>query len=522
MKVMTTGNNDGTTLTIFQEATLLSDMENTNLQRPQITLGILSSVNREKDKFYSQRKLFHDKLWNYKRMSIKRYARVLAAHDVRAGTGTIREIDGILDSVPVVKEEQDGVDSGTVMKCNEEVTSPATLSSASSASSASSSKNPSSASSCTASSSSSNSSNTTPGSNFSNHSTDLNEELENMTQTFTHVNLKEAPSFSVKGKQGNKQSHCSTTGRNNIMTPPNSPPPRSNASEPTSKHSNMTPAAAPYTTPPRTTRTIASSAGSTLSSSSDSSRCVRRDPFAYDPNATDYKGSKSNPFITFINTKCPEQNEYDFFGSYFDVKRSHHKNGDEYMLSGVVVTKTGNAADIVDLDLWKASIPQPGDFGDMSDNPYVGRSLLVTICARDILQRDPNKLNQEADCDDLLIAHKATAERYNAFGSESERHKKYYLLVFEKEVNFAHLSNDPDCLIVETHSNMATFAENYHDAWDKVASTTHLGMTNAYWEVPFADGRRKLETKKTPKKLTAAERIAQQNAAKLKTPDQLN
>lgn len=253
-----------------------------------------------------------------------------------------------------------------------------------------------------------------------------------------------------------------------------------------------------------------------------------RDHFAYDPNDTDYEGSKANPFISYINTACPERNRDGFVGSLFDIKRES-PNGDEYMLSGVVVSKTGNSSDIVDAELWKAEIPQPGDFHPhIADSVYVNRSLLVTVCALDILHRDAKKLIQENGCEFILNAYKATTARYKGYGAATQkngidcRQKKYYLLVFEKAVAFHYLSHDPDCRLVKTHSNMADFEKNYRDGWDTIVSTIQLGLTNAYWEVPFVGGRRKLESKKAPKKLTAAERIAIRNVAKLKTPDILN
>jgi hypothetical protein len=111
-------------------------------------------------------------------------------------------------------------------------------------------------------------------------------------------------------------------------------------------------------------------------------------------------------------------------------------------------------------------------------------------------------------------------ERYHSFGMADQahgkhhHHKKFYLLIFKNHVSFEYLSHDLDTRIVETHSNMATFEKDYCDKWGKIVSTSDkLELTDAYWEVPFVGGRRKVETKMTPKKVSVAERKALRNAA---------
>jgi hypothetical protein len=102
-----------------------------------------------------------------------------------------------------------------------------------------------------------------------------------------------------------------------------------------------------------------------LASSSDASATiVTIDPFAFafgEEYDIDYEGSEHYPFICCINTKYPEHNRDGFHGHRVTLKRSL-PNGDEYHYDAVVVTKTSNSADAVDLELWKASIPQKGDF----------------------------------------------------------------------------------------------------------------------------------------------------------------
>jgi hypothetical protein len=179
-----------------------------------------------------------------------------------------------------------------------------------------------------------------------------------------------SPAFSVKGK-ANKTSHSSTKHSN--MTPPNSPPhsiaspprsvasrtiaSRSIASAPSTKCQNMSPAPFSYQTPTRNTTSspapsMSSHAGYSLSCSDSSD---------VDPNGTNYEGSKANPFISNIDPQFPERNHDGFVGVTVSMKRTFQNDG-EYKLEGVVVTKTGNSADIIDLQLWEAEIPRAGDF----------------------------------------------------------------------------------------------------------------------------------------------------------------
>jgi hypothetical protein len=551
------------TLKPFQQMTLLDDMERLNLSRHKITLRMLTKLNTEKFNFYFPRKAFHDKLWNHKRKTIEGYAAALAFYNITMGPATIRELNGMPDSVDDI--DSPSGEAARIPSSNDD-SRPTTIISSSSNSADftspstatnSSSKpcNPNNASSGTG--AGSTMLNDGSGSaSLNKHSDCLNEELENLTEIFSHISLKSTPApsspSSTKNGKCNNQSHSfSTTGDNDMPSSPSSSSPSSSSPPdslqhsiassptPTTKHSNKTPLV--DSTPPRTIRSPPLVASSSMSSranfslelSDASETIVTTDPFAFafgEEDDVDYEGSEHNPFICCINTKYPERNRDGFHGHAVTFKRSL-PNGDEYHFRSVVVTKTGNSADILDLELWKASIPQKGDIPSMLNGEYVGRSLLVAMPALDMMQRDAEKLHEGRDgeaCQRTLEAFQATATRYNEYGSNGQTHgehprqKKYFLLVFENAVDFSYLSHDSNCHTVETHSNMATFKKDHRDLWNKIINTIQQDMTNAYWEVPFVGGRTKVVAKMTPKKKTAAQRKAECDAAKLKTPDTFN
>jgi hypothetical protein len=542
-------------VTRFQEMTLLDDMERLKIPRHKITLSMLTKLNTEKYNFYFPRKIFHNKLWNYKRKTIEGYAAALAFHNITMGPATIRELNGILDSVDDVNLFEE-VNNKVIDEVNDvppsnhsspaaSITSTTTAASLRSQSTVTSSSN----NSCSTSSSTPISTNlncpsSSRGSAGLNNPVDLNQELENLSQKLSHISLKGSPAppscnFSTK-RNDNKPSHSSTKHNNDmsayISSPPDTPQhsvPSSPAPPSTKKHSNKTPS---VSTPPRTIHTpsvaapMSSHSGFPVPSLYDSSArttiTIDQSAFDHDEDDVDYEGSERHPFISLINTKVPERNRDGFHGHAVTLKRSG-PNGDEYHYESVVVTKTGNSADIADMDLWKATIPQKGDLPYMADHDYVGRSVLVVIPALDMLQRDANKLMEGHDgepCQRTKEAFQATTTRYNEYGSNGETHgehphqKKYFLLIFEKAVDFSYLSHDSNCHSVETHSNIATFKKDHRDLWDKIVNTIQQDMTNAYWEVPFVGGRTKVVKKMTPKKQTAAQRKAERDAAKLKAP----
>jgi hypothetical protein len=528
---------DDEPLNRFQEATLLSDMENSGLSRGEVSLRMLTIQSPEKATFYHPdlREKYRNKLWNYKRMKINSYIGELAAHNVPVGPGTLREKNGIQ-----MESEVDVHGDTTATTTTTTTTSSSPTCSIASASGSTGltkhlSNSPSSTSSNTAGTHGiSNTAGTHDVSNSLNNPVDLNQELENLTQKLSQISLKASPArpastFLTKGNVS-KPSHSSTK-RNSDMSSTSSSPSdtpqcssvgSSSSSPSATKHSNKTPS---VSTPPRTIHSspLASSmsscaAGFSLPSMASASllsdagcswaSTVTIDPmaFAFEKDDVDYEGSKHNPFICCINTKAPERNRDAFHGHEVTLKRSA-PNGDEYLYKGVVVMKTGNSADIIDLELWEATIPKKGDFPRMADADFIDRSLLVNTPALDFLQRDAEKVTEGRDqpCQQTLEAVQATTTRYNEYGSNGKTHgehahqKKYYLLIFEKPVDFSYLSHDSNCRTAETHSNIATFKENHRDLWAKIVNTIKQDMTNAYWEVPFVGGRTKVVAKMTPK-----------------------
>jgi hypothetical protein len=130
------------------------------------------------------------------------------------------------------------------------------------------------------------------------------------------------------------------------------------------KYSNKTPPRTILSPPLARMSSSRASLPSLASLLDASATIVTIDPFAFafgEEYDIDYEGSEHYPFICCINTKYLEHNRDGFHGHRVTLKRSL-PNGDEYHYDSVVVTKTSNSADAVDLELWKASIPQKGDF----------------------------------------------------------------------------------------------------------------------------------------------------------------
>lgn len=175
-------------------------------------------------------------------------------------------------------------------------------------------------------------------------------------------------------------------------------------------------------------------------------------------------GSRSSPYLTYINLNCPEISR-DFEGQYCPTLE---RNG--WQRPGVHVRHLINN---LDMDMWSAEIPEEGEFAE-----FEGRCFLVKRPSHDACMKKPDLYHKKNKLDDVKQVHK----------NHKTKHDWVHHLIYFNEgviLENAHFAGE-QTRVVETKHNPVKI-EKHENEFD-----CNIRLLYVYWEIAFASGGMKI------------------------------